>query len=130
MKKAFFTIISLLFLLYSCGTLSKIGQGLRYDGSSYNKVFQSAIKAVDDIDFLVVSGDIDARFIVIEKSVYDREGGEIVHRLNISITPATNGVTVAIISDKELPVIDDKNYLKEFVEALTKRAPAGINVSR
>jgi len=131
MKKTFCIIMLLILPLYSCGTLPERGQDFRSSGRSYEKVFHSAMLAIDDIGFSVAESDISRGMIVAEKAVVDTEKGEIARRLNISIEPAPRGVKVEVTSNGQDAVDEDDNRpLKIYVDALKKRAPAEMSVSR
>jgi len=129
-KKGFIAMISFLFFLHACGTLPETGQDFRSSGSSYERVFQSAVLAVDDIGFSVAESDASRGMIVAEKAVVDTEKGEIARRLNISIETAASGVKVEVTSNgQDTADEDDDRPLKIYVDALKKRAPAEMSVS-
>ncbi len=122
-----FAIISLLFILNSCAL--KTERNTRYAGRSYENIFQAAVKAIDDIDFSIVTNDFKSGMIVAEKSFFENERDIIAHRLNISVESSPSGVKVLITYVNESTGIEDRRkYIKEFVKALKKRTPAYLNV--
>lgn len=123
-----FAIISLLFILNSCALQTE--RKSRYAGRSYEKIFQAAVQAVHDINFLVVTNNFKSGMIVAEKSFSDNEGNIVAHRLIVSVKSSSSGVRVMITSKSEFTGIkNDKKPLKEFVKALKKRTPAYLNVT-
>jgi len=124
----YLAVISLIFVLYSCGTLPETGQDFRYSGKSYEKVFQAVLESVPDINFSIVSNDINSGVIVAEKFVSDNENGEIRHRLDVAVETTARGVKVEITSDKQPSIDEDEDYLKKFVKVLKRRAPVYLNV--
>jgi len=111
--------------MHSCGTLPEAGRDQRNAGSNYERIFRSAIRAVDDIGYSVAESDVNRGMIVAEKVVVDSERGTVTHRLNISIESAPVGIKVEVMSDD---AEGDNKPLKTYVEVLKKRAPADLNV--
>ena len=123
-----FTILSLFFILHSCALSTE--RHSRYTGGNYEDVFRAAIQAVHDIDFSVVTSDVNSGRIVAEKSVLDNEKGVITRRLNIAVESTPGGIKVGItFDDQPVAIEDDKKPVREFVEALKKRAPVHLSVS-
>ena len=118
-NKGFFfaAIISVTLLATSCAP-HRAQDSLRQE-SSYEKAFASALAALEDVQFSIVSSDIDTGKIVAEKRLFHS-----LHRLEISVEEVPEGVKVGIGSVAPLEAKRETNNLaKEFSRALRKRVP-------
>lgn len=125
-RKRFITLLLLLSVLHSCALPAKQNVS-SITSNNYESLFQATIEAVHDIDFLVVTSDINSGMIVAEKHFTDN--GAVTHRLHIEISSISQGIKVGFIFDDDSVSIEyDKNAYKVFKEALIKRAPFHLNV--
>lgn len=125
-NKGFFfaAIISVTLLATSCA--SHRAQDSLRQKSSYEKVFASALAALEDIRFSVVSSDINTGKIVAEKRLFRS-----LHRLEINVEEVPKGVKVGIGSATPLEAKRETNNLaKEFSRALRKRVPSHLSFVR
>lgn len=81
--------------------------------------------AADDINFSVVSSDIESGVIVAEKPYITGDSmNSAVYRLNISIKNVSAGVAVGVTSvAPPMASGDGKDSLQSFIKALRKRVP-------
>ena len=125
-NKVFFfvSIVSLTLLAMSCATLPRHGSFRQK--SSYEKLFASALLALEDVRFFVVSSDINTGKIMAEKRNVSPP-----IRLAINMEVVLAGVKVLIESAAPLEARSKTNGpIKEFSRALRKRAPAHLSVER